>query len=290
MRNKNILFIFIIILGLIAIFELMFIDKFYPRIFIWDTNLTFVSKPDAMKALQANFKNRTTKKLTFNYKNQDYIIDLATASAKINYQKTIDSAFNIGREGNFLDSLKNQLQTIVYGVTLNPEIDLNIDPQLSVIEKAVFKMPKNPNLIFNEFDSPKNLSIEIQDGTSGQELDKEKLLLLINQYVASGKTVESLPVKEIPPEIETQKISDFVKELAQKIDQPVIEPQFNFNENTKRVTEFKSAQEGKTLDQEKTKQLIRLALKGERSKAITLPSEITNPKVTTDRVNNLGIK
>lgn len=90
--------------------------------------------------------------------------------------------------------------------------------------------------------------------------------------------------------ISREKLNIFLIELSKKIDREVVEAQFSFDSSSGRVSAFKPAQEGRKLSVEKTKELILLALSGKRPKNISLPVSVTEPKIKTDQVNNLGIK
>jgi vancomycin resistance protein YoaR len=96
------------------------------------------------------------------------------------------------------------------------------------------------------------------------------------------------------------KIASYSSQLASYIDQPAENALFNFIStaavnNGGRVEEFKPAQDGQSLDQEKTNQQLFSALDGLENNAntvvkISLPVELTQPEVETKDVNNLGIK
>ncbi len=90
--------------------------------------------------------------------------------------------------------------------------------------------------------------------------------------------------------IDARKLTDFVKSLADTIDQPVQEPLFNFDPATKRVTAFRPSQEGLSLDQAQTQSLTLTSINNQGPKSITLPVSTVSPIVQTAAVNMLGIK
>lgn len=89
--------------------------------------------------------------------------------------------------------------------------------------------------------------------------------------------------------LDPKKLESYLKDISSSIDKDVQEGLFNFNPQTKRVTEFRPSQQGQKLDSEKTSQLILLAIDGKRAKNITLPVDITKPKISLGDVNDLGI-
>jgi len=92
------------------------------------------------------------------------------------------------------------------------------------------------------------------------------------------------------------KIASFAAQLASAINRPPQNAAFEFK--NQRVTQFRPALAGRELDQGKTLQLIKAALKEieeekpkkPREKIITLPIKITPPAITIEEVNDLGIK
>jgi len=97
-----------------------------------------------------------------------------------------------------------------------------------------------------------------------------------------------------------EKIASYSGQLAQFIDRPAQNALFNFlpstnqNEQAKMV-EFKPAQNGQKLDQERTTKLLLDALIGlekaeNKTAMVNLPVALIKPQIETKNVNNLGIK
>ena len=108
-------------------------------------------------------------------------------------------------------------------------------------------------------------------------LDTKQLLALLDLTNGDGELLDQ------------DKTQAYIKKVASEINQKVQEGLFEFNPETKRVTEFKPSQEGRKLDQDKTYQLLSDALYS-NIKTVNLPVSIIKPKVQTEDVNSLGIK
>ncbi len=89
--------------------------------------------------------------------------------------------------------------------------------------------------------------------------------------------------------IDQEKLNAYLEEVAEDIDRPVREGQFEFNPETKRVTQFSPSEDGRKLNLEKTTTLITQALDNKSSRQINLPVEVTKSKVKLGQVNDLGI-
>lgn len=314
----GILSIILLILTILT-FEVIFMNKFLPRVYIGDSHLVFLDQTQAQRLLQAKFDERVKKPVLG--------IDLSTASAKLNTQETLAQAFAV-----------DHLKTLIFGAKFIPKVDLEADTQIEKIAHSVFKNPKDATLSISDLDSTTSAKIQITPGKNGQELDKDTLTKTLKNYLIFGWVPDKLPLKITEPKITDQKaglaksyleeisknpvklnfessnwdldaktlitlldyedeklinkkmVTAYLKDLSKDINQEVVEAQFNFNPATNRVTTFKPAQEGRILDIDKTADLIILALNKERAKTITLPVSIIKPKIQTAEANNLGIK
>ncbi len=73
------------------------------------------------------------------------------------------------------------------------------------------------------------------------------------------------------------------------INQDAKDARFVFDQNSKRVREFQSAQEGKKIDVDKLSQTIAQAAALGNAQDLELPVVVTKPKITTSEINNFGI-
>lgn len=89
--------------------------------------------------------------------------------------------------------------------------------------------------------------------------------------------------------IDQKKLENFLEDLSLEINQPVQNAKFTFDPKTKKVSEFKPAEQGRELDLNQTKYLIEQALSGNTGFKITLPVKITEPGISTAETNNFGI-
>ncbi|MDO8570878.1 MAG: VanW family protein [Candidatus Daviesbacteria bacterium] len=89
--------------------------------------------------------------------------------------------------------------------------------------------------------------------------------------------------------IDQKKLDAYLEDLSLAINQPVQNAKFTFDPASKRVSEFKPAEQGRELDVVQTKYLIEQALVSNSNSNITLPVKITEPNISTAQTNNFGI-
>lgn len=335
--KQGILPILLSILLLILIlftYQILLKDKYYPFTFVGDTNISLLTKGQAIRLVESNFQKRSQQKLQFSFPQGSFTVDLATSGANIDYS-ALDQTFDNTHTGSifFFSNTK-----------ITPKVILNLDKQLDTIASVVDKAPQNAELIFNESpnqESTPSSRIQIKDGIPGFVLDKEGMKNLAANYLLSGKYNSSIPLKLVQPKVTTlhvtkakqalekltnnpiklvfenrnwfidtkqlltlldletgqdalfdkDKTDIFLKNIAAEIDQNVQEGLFEFNPTTKRVLAFRPSQQGRKLDKEEAYQLITDALTSQnQSQIITLPVDISKPKIATSDVNSLGIK
>lgn len=102
--------------------------------------------------------------------------------------------------------------------------------------------------------------------------------------------MESKNIKTRQAEINKDKLANYLKNLTDRVDRDVKEAKFVFNPDSKKVTEFQSAQEGRKVDIDQTALLLTQAINSGNSKDINLPIKIVQPQTTTSDVNTFGIK
>lgn len=138
-------------------------------------------------------------------------------------------------------------------------------------------------------DAPALLSIlnlsENKPFLASAQIDGQNVIL---EKFSLGKDTLS----DSQPIIDKDKLSQLLSDLSQEINQPAQDAKFVVDNSSGqlKVSEFQPAKEGKEINIDQTAQLITKALTDQGSSTITLPIAITKPKVTTDSVNNIGIK
>lgn len=217
--KNSALFIILIALFILA-YQAIFQDKFFPQTFIGDTNITFLTKSQAIGVLSAKFNQRINQKLNFSLNNQHFTLDLTTASIRIDYQ-VIDRAFLPTHTASLSNRLLFQLKALISQARFSPKINLSLDRQMDAINEQVSRPAQDAQLIYDETATPEgspSATIQIKKAQNGFELDKEGLQNMVEDYLIFGTIQNRLPIKEIPPKITTDHVqkAKAVLEASQK--------------------------------------------------------------------------
>lgn len=128
-----------------------------------------------------------------------------------------------------------------------------------------------------------------------QLLEKKPLILRFQKLrikIDGKKAIEFFPPEKRNAFLNREKVAQFVTEIGKNINRSPQDAVFQFKKG--RVVVFKPSLAGYQLEEEKTIRLIENYLTSTFqllwARPISLPVKITKPKITTDQVNNLGIK
>lgn len=206
----------------LATYQIVFSDKFFPRTYVGDTDITFLTKVQAKKVLDARFSQRANQKLAFTSSEGEFEIELSETSASLDYS-AVDQGFETQRTGSILLKIRKQLSFLIVGNQLTPKVNLNLDSQIERLSQKVYKQPENAQLIFNETTSEGSTSanIQLKYGKSGLELDEQALKKEVERYLLFGKASKVLPIKTVRPVVDTAEVERAKKALESIQDEPI---------------------------------------------------------------------
>lgn len=215
--KKNLLPACLTVILLVLIFvtyQVIMADKYFPLTFVGNTNISLLTKGQAIRTVQSVFQKRIDQKLQFAFAQGAFTVDLATASAQIDYS-ALDENFKTSHSGSFVLFLKSKIE---------PKISLNLDKQLETINTAIYQAPQNAQLIFDETPTPEgtpSARIQIKEAGNGIGLDKDKTLQTVRNFLLTGKYESQLPIKVVTPKITTAYVERAKEALNTTMKDPI---------------------------------------------------------------------
>jgi len=340
------------LLGLIlTAYQLAYRGRIYPGVTI--ANQPVGNKTVDEATVDIRYKILDISKLTLYAGEQQWEINLGELGFSYDATATAQKAYRVGRTGDLIKDFQAKTQAWFSGTDLGWEYRFNQDlweTQIATTAAQIFVPAIDPQIEII------NRKIKIEPGKEGQELDKQKLISIINSQLArpagffQNATLNFAPIElpiihtiPIPTEeqientsqraekflnkkltfifkgtsweleenelvgflsfvdgFDQNKIASQAANLASVIDRPPQNAAFQFGRG--KVTQFRPAAEGQTLEQKKAVQLIKVALEeieksaptkvsaDKEEEVINLPVVTTPPEITIDQVNDLGIK
>jgi len=336
---KIILVLILIILILPEVYYFTYQGKIYPGVEVIGLHVGNKTPTEADKIITEALANNSSNTITFEYNNQKWNINLDEISFQYDINKTVETAFQLGRQNQFIKNITDQINLWKnhQNLQLDYHLDQNqLDDQIASIASQIAVPIFEPSIKLTT-DKGKTI-VEIEQGKDGQELDQSKTINTFNDHLAQANfqtislpvvikssvldenrssilkaKAESLLGKKVTVKFEDNKWELTEKDLTSflnlngQFDQEKIKvwlsntansvnrlPQnaaFKF-ENGK-VLEFKPAKDGIELNIDQSIDNLMDAMNKtftENSVEMTLSVQSTPPQISTDKVNNLGIK
>ncbi len=130
--HKTVIAIFLLIFipaGAVFAFEEIFSRRIYPGIEVGGIDLGGKTKAKALEELNRATKDFLEKGLVFTYQNKTAAVmpivtaandpDLSRTAFSLENEKTVESAFSLGRGGDLFDNLKSQFTIAFWGTKIN---------------------------------------------------------------------------------------------------------------------------------------------------------------------------
>ena len=209
MKNKKLLIILILVIIffiLSIIFSLLNFgsNKIISGVYIANTDISKMTKENASNLLK-KIANEKNNEIILEYKAEDEEyekkLDLSILNIDFNLDNAINSAYNIGRNGNIFQSNFEIAKTIFFKETIN----LNISLDEKMLNTIISDISSNlPNKLIQSGYYIEDKNLVITKGSSGVIVDKDSLIKKITDYIqdfSQTNTTLSIPVKFVEPDI-----------------------------------------------------------------------------------------
>lgn len=154
----------------IGVYNLLFWGRVFPGISVAGVDVGSLKPLEAERLLQERVS--PPKAITVKGEDQTFLIELENINAAYDFNKSAHAAYNVYRTGNLVYDLAKRLASpfTKHEIGLRVNFDEEkLEENLSVIAGAVAVEPVSPSLKLT------GISIEVNRGKEGVEVDKEKL-------------------------------------------------------------------------------------------------------------------
>lgn len=190
--------------GFYGIFSVLNKETIYEGIKIDKFNVSDMSREEALSLLKGNLEDKLSgKQMKLTYKDFAYDVGIKELGYHYSYEKALDEAYNIGREGNVINRIKTIMDTRKYGKTIELESAYNI----KLINDLAVEISDEINLESKEAQFSFNGGkMSVTEDVVGRSVDTELLKKLIEENITVLKNIQ-IPVKEIQPTITKVQLS-----------------------------------------------------------------------------------
>ena len=208
-----------ILLALVLVtYEYLYMDRIYPGVSVFGTDLGGLTLAEAEIVLQQRFQDYQPVKLTLRYGERTWAVSPQEVGVSLDAKATAISAYVVGREGSTLKRLWDQGRTLWLGqaAPFTLLIDEGIGTlYLSRLAQDINQSVHNAALVVHD------LQVEAVPSQVGREADIAATKQLIYQRIATlkGGTVD-LVVHQTPPAIADVSQAEF--DVEQILGSPLI--------------------------------------------------------------------
>lgn len=194
-------------------YHLAYWNKIYPNVTVAGQSLGNQTRLQASKNLENLLSTIVLRSIIVKSEEQEWEIDLDKIGLSYNPTTTAEKAFQIGRDENFIKNLTTKAKILFRPANLGMEYSLDqdsLESQIATIAAQIFIPAIEPNIkILKTPSNNKPSSIIIEQGKDGQELDKRKLLSILNsQFSILNFNPIELPIIHISPSLTDQQIEN----------------------------------------------------------------------------------
>lgn len=211
------------LLGAIGLYQLTYRDRAYPGIRTLGVDLGGRGAAEIARAVDLQFAEYARQALTLEAGDQQYYLTPAELGVRIDANATAEGALRIGRSGNLLRQLAEQIRGLVSGrdAPLVFQIDdgrmqAALDPLAEHLESAAGEARDAALLV-----DPDGM-VRVQPSRSGRTLDRPAGATMIRerlQVLGAGQL--RLPTAEIPPSVAEQDLNEPRTMLERLLAQPL---------------------------------------------------------------------
>lgn len=217
-KNKQffkILFLFLLtVVFLVSLITLPFINKIYPNVYIAGVYLGDKNKDEALVKLK---KVTLPEKVSLVLKGEEKSFLTSEIVKDVDYQKTIDRAYNLTNTGNFLFDLLNKIKIIISPINMGLAInfdDQKIDETLLILSSKEVTKPIKPSAKIS------GNVVVIDPGKNGSTLNSDKVTQEIKNELIFNKSnkinVELEETKDALSESEALSYKETLQKLVGK--------------------------------------------------------------------------
>ncbi|MDO7788701.1 VanW family protein [Desulforamulus aquiferis] len=180
-------------------------DVVLPGISIMDVELSNLNQDQAVERVK-QLEESYQKTIKVAYQNSNWDLPLNTIGLKLDCEKEVQRAMDIGRTGSLWQKFVERRQAH-RGIRLEPSIQINpylLEKTVSEVAKPIILPPRDAGLIINANDT-----IEVSPGSTGRLIDITHLGKDIKEILIAGeqRTIE-LKLVDVPPARSTEEVEE----------------------------------------------------------------------------------
>lgn len=183
----------------VAAYQIYFDGMIFPGVSVWGTDLSGMTPDEAMQALDGKFDYPEHATITFRYGENAWPVTARDIGVGFDVARTVQAAYEVGRQPNLLASLRQQITAWREGVVVSPVIvyDQRVtDVVLNQIAAAIDQPALDATV------SVSGVQAVTTPGQIGRVVQREPTITALREMIMSLESGEiAVVVEETPPAI-----------------------------------------------------------------------------------------
>jgi vancomycin resistance protein YoaR len=206
------------VLGLVAV-RAMYSGKVLPSVYVADVPVGGLSKDEAYAAVQQRASTLVSETFVFDYDGRQWTTTLADLGVQPDVQRSVDSAFAVGREQEARDRVGNTISLATGNQTIPLALRLDSSKVNSWVETVTGDIDRSPQDAQIQITNGK---VSVSGDVDGIVVDKDRLMAVVSESIRTMAPYRGpLPIKLSVPSIRENDLDPAVAEINSVLSSPV---------------------------------------------------------------------
>lgn len=194
--------------------------KVHPGTVAGGVDIGGMAKRDAEKVLERNLEVRLNEPVLLTYKGKSWKVNPKDIGFKLNYKRTVDWAYLVGRKDGIIGSIGDRIVAWVGGREIKLAFSIDETATLAAldsIEKNVGEKARDAAVTFD------GLTPRIMKAKPGRGIDRSKAVADVKRALIDRNYRKvSLRLVTVRPEINDEQAADAAREAARIVAEPLV--------------------------------------------------------------------
>mgnify|MGYP001219766415 CR=1 FL=1 len=188
---------FVLVVLSIYLYSLLNTDLIYKGVKIDRFDVSLMTRDEAFRLIRSNKEKDKHKTVKLTYFDREFNIPLKDLGLEFEYEKAIEEAYKIGREGNVFIRIYDIIRIRIKGVKVELGISYDKDKIKDIVDAISMEInvePRDAQININDG------NIEIINEVVGREVQKDRLIDKIEKSIYKLDVIQ-IPVESIIPKV-----------------------------------------------------------------------------------------
>ena len=203
----------------LAVTRAMYSGKVMPSVYVADVPVGGMSKDEALAAVQQRASSLVGETFVFDYNGRQWTTSLADLGVQPDVERSVDSAFGVGREQQARDRVGNTLSlaTGTQVVPLAMKLDSNkVETWVTTVTGDIDRKPLDAQIEIA------NGKVQVTPDQDGIVVDKDRLMAVISESIRTMQPYRGpLPIKLSAPSIRVDDLDPAVAQITTALSSPI---------------------------------------------------------------------